>query len=366
MRISFALMALMFLLIAACQTEGDIERFRQDPSVFKADRADLIENGERYYARGAYHRALAQYKKLLKLEPSFWVAHMGTALCHYQLGKQLGASGKLQDAYSRFQAANEIFSDLWDGTVESSTQLEGARQFKVCMSLAQNERATGFLDTLRLNQLEKFLASATGDRAVKIQAEQARLRKHRSEVYTSAILKFRKLVAMDYPAPDAILNLADLELVTLQDEQATIHYIAYLDLCRTSIARWRNVRDHPEALEAGKNGQERVILESNKKIVLATKKAVFVLEKLAAMYFKGQAYKDALVLLEEALKLDPSQIGLRVNMAECMGPLGQYRAAVRNLELFLLDSSPFDARKKKAVRMRAEYLAHVKKSDSSG
>ncbi len=366
MRILSAVVALWFVLIPACQSDEDVDRFRQDPSVFKADRDDLIENAERYYARGAYHRALAQYGKLLKLEPSSWIARMGEGLCQYQLGKQLGGSGKLQDALVRFLTANKIFTDLWDGTVERSTQSEGSRQFKVCMSLAQNERATGFLDTLRLNQLEELLPSASTEQAAEIQKEQARLRRHRHEVYASAKLKFRKLVAMEYPAPDAILNLADLELVTLQDDQAIIHYHAYLDLCRTSIARWCNVRDHPDQFESGKNAQERVIMESKKKIASGTRKAVLVLEKLAAMSFKKSAYADAVKLLDEALRLDPSKVGLRVNLAECMGRLRQYQGAIRHLETFLRDSSPFDARKKKAVRMRADYLALLRKSETGG
>lgn len=366
MRMLFIFGFVAFAFIPSCQLGADPEPYQQESAVFQSDKEDCVHNGQRYYARGLYRRALDQYRKLLELDPNSWVGNMGAALCHYQLGKQQGGAGRLKEAHARFQKASEIYTRIWDGSVEASTQTEGARQFKVCMSLAENQRAMGYLDTLRLNQLEALLESAKPSRAAKIRKEQTRLRTRRREVYASALVKFRQLVAMEYPAPDALLNLADLELVTMQDEAAAGHYEDYLVLCRTSISRWRNMRDNPAEFQVGEKAAEQIILESNKQIASATKKAVDVLEKLASMQFKAAHHQKAATLLEEALQLDPSRVGLRVSLAECLAPLGRISAAVRHLEVFLRDSSPFDARKKKAVQMRAALLAKAGKSESRG
>ena len=349
-------------------------------STFEADAGDYALNAERYYETGDYRRALSQFQKYKEKEPNSWGAALGIAYCRYQLGRQLVASGRFEDAHVQLSEAEVAFTERWNGGVEKKASDPAAYQWKACMGLGLTERAIANLDSIKLAAIESRLRNGVDGGTAEVADQRRRLQNHRKEYYRRALEKFEALAKMQDASPDAFLNLGDLYVITgadLSNESALGNgsglndvgparrgnanrikaeraYMTYLETAKRSVDNWEKMRrDAAERYPDRRSYEEAVALIEQKRSS-ATEKTVDVMIQVALIKYGSGDTQAALGYLRSAHELDPKRTWLHLNIAECYDRLADYDQALKHVDTYIAQSPAGDEGVRRAYKLRAE------------
>jgi tetratricopeptide (TPR) repeat protein len=353
------------LLIGGCASETtETTRISANPdrsseSETPQPRGDVIEdvgdyalNAEKYYDNGDYARALTQFLKYKEKDPKSWGAALGIGYCYLNLGLGLAADSRLEDAFGQFKKAEVAFTGQWDGTVEKSAADAKAFQWKACMGLALTERALGNLESLFIRGIESRATIERGSQT--LQQEISERSRKRTDYYQRSLAKFRKLITMEAPPPDAFLNAGDLEMVVNGPVRAEPAYLAYLEVAKESVESWkRRQRESVETFKDRRSFEEATFI-IDKKLETATKKTVDVMIQLALINYTTGRYAESLQFLLDAQKLDPTRQSLHLNVAECYDKLGNQKEALKRIDEFLTLAVDGDPNVRRAYKLRSE------------
>lgn len=360
------LIVLMAAFAGGCASSdaGDLvygEVDKTDDGEFEADPEYYSDNAARFFQAGDYRRALTQFRRVLELTPDDTLARLGEGYSLYNVGLEQAARGATDRAGTSFEQAEDVFTDLWVSRagrqLESSTQDADGWHWKSLLGLAETERAIASLAKVESDRIDQALPHF--DDREKIDAELARQAKlgKRREVYSrKARDKFSTLCSMEYPSPDCLLNLGDLEYIAGNEPAAERAYVRYLELAERSVDVWDKRRD-----EATKNLKSKAEL----KVALAAiemkregalEKTIGVLEQLAEIKYRKGNYESALEYLEHALEIDPDRFVLNVPMAECHYELGSYEKGLDSIDRYIRLTPEFDDDTHRAYKLRSKLV----------
>ncbi len=362
MRTHLPLVLLALLSVAACSSGGssdleytDVET-RQDGN-FKGDADDYFNNAQNYYGAGDYYRALDQFEKQLKLVPDSRQGLLGTAYCRYNIGRNLAARGRLLDAADQMAKAEETFSRLWNGELVRDTTIDDDFNWKACLGLAMTERAIAALEKQHIDLIDRRLEGIRdASRSAEARKRQKQHEERRAHYLRLCFSKLQRLAQMQNAAPDALLNLGDVQLIRGNESAAERAYLDYLAIARHSVERWRKRREEAHETFKSKNELNRALSAIKVKEESATRKTVNVLVHLAEIKFSRQNYADSLSYLKDAMDLDPNRRELNVPMAECYDRLGNYEQALEHINLYIKSSPSFSRDTQRAFRLRSQLL----------
>lgn len=326
---------------------------------FEADAELYRHNAQAYYQAGDYFRALDQLRKAIKKDPGSKAARVGEALCLYNLGFNAAALGNTKDAATRLRAAEEKAEALIDEPLPRSTVEGDGLAWKSHLVLAMTQRALARLDRMVINGIDAQLAGASASERERMLEERKKRGIHEQELEEKALAGFRRLAAMEFAAPDAILNLADMELAGGNRRAAIEQYGRYLEIARRNIDNWnRSRKEWTEQLQSEKY-QLEAQREIDAKLESVVGKAVDVLKRLAHVEFVEGAHQDSLAHLLEAARLDPSRNDLNVPIAENHLRLGSHEEALAHIDAYIAGTSAFDDNVRRAYRLRSEILKEL-------
>ncbi|HGY89685.1 MAG TPA: tetratricopeptide repeat protein [Planctomycetes bacterium] len=366
-------LGLALLLLWSCGTNGGTDKNLHYSDVenpptkegFQGDASLFAANAQRFYDAGDYLAALQQFRKQLEKDPTAVDGRLGEAYSLYKLGVNLAARGAYKEANRRLEEALDNFEKLSREIPMERDTLEGdGYGWKVRLGLALSERALGALAKRQWDRIHSAILSMEDpSEVIKARAAQKVLLKRRVDYNERALEHFRELAAMGHPAPDVILNVADMELIAGNESLAERYYLSYRDIARRSVESWdRRQREAPDQIES-KNELERVLSTIEAKRRSAVEKLVKVLERLAEMRFDRGEYAEAASLIEEALKAQPDLVRLHVPMAEILEKQGKYRAALEHIDIYLRSLDSFDENAKKAAKLRSRLLDELKSAN---
>ena len=369
MRITTLLLLFALLAVGACETTPDgelayAEVEEQTPGEFEADADFHKQSAQSYYQAGDYRRALSQFRKWLEKQPDDPYARMGEAYCLYFIGAELAARGALVRADKLFDEAHAALEQLrseTDGEIEASTQTGEGLKWKIFMGLALVERARGALARTQFDALDARAAQVRDPKELEqLLAHQEELLRRRSDYSRKALERFRRLARMEYPAPEALHNLGDLELVLGNEDAAERAYLAYLNIAKRSVDAWDARRKKVAEMYESKHDLKVALDAIDRKQASALAKTVAVLERLAEIKYRRANYADAIGYLEQALELKPDLYRLHVPLAECYTELADYGKALEHIDVFIRSSEGFDDDTRKAYKLRSKLLREMK------
>lgn len=357
------LLALFACLLAACGSDGSnneleyTELAEGGEEEFKGDAEDYFNNAQEYYSAGDYYRALDQFLKQLQLVPDSRPGKLGESYSRYNIGRNLATRGRLLDAEVQFKEAEKGFGSLWNGSLVTDTLVADDFNWKACLGLAETERARAALEKQRIDLIDRRLEGIR-DNAERSKAleQQQTFANNRMVKLNHCFEKFRRLAQMQNAAPDALLNLGDVQLIRGNESAAERAYLDYLAIARTSVERWNKARAEAHRTYKSKKELEIVLAEMKRKEEGATKKTVGVLTQLAEIKFSRQNWGDSLSYLKDAMDLDPERHELNVPVAECYDRLGNYDKALVHIDRYIQTSPSFSKDTQRAFRLRSQLL----------
>lgn len=357
MRLSILLIAALVSLGACSSSPNDAapepEVVINDEGDFEGDYELHMANAQDYYDAGDFYRARDQFAKASLQRPDELGARLGEGFSLYHVGYNSAALGNLNRADKELSRAEKFFSELWTGEIPVSTSAGDGLSWKSALGLAMTWRALGSLDKMRIRRIDSDLNTATGKAQEELLAEQRKRDLRRGRNNEKARELFGRLAAMEYAAPDAIQNYADMELIAERPQVALRAYERYLGLVRENIKSWEERQnDWPTQFEFERFAKEaQGIIAEKRKSALA--KASNVLVQTAEIRFRDGEYESALRDLEEARRYTPRRTNLRVPTAECLDRLGRKDEALEHIDRYLRSRAEMDANTRRALKLRA-------------
>lgn len=373
------------LFTGACAViSSDPEAKRQEGPQFEAE--DYARNAKEYFEAGDWARAREQWQRQLGKQPGEWMAELGIASADHWLGSAALDRGNGREARQLLTRSLEASTRLWDGSLEkdtlSATPLPKA-QWKAALYVALNRRALADLDTLEARALrEEAARKGRHDPATLEMLQRAeRADSGSRKLQASAVELFGRLRVMEHPAPEVILQVAELQQRTGDTAAAEAGFRGWLELSSASLTQWKAQLDATGAVEDAKlrKAQREVI---RGKIRSVESKRIAVLVRLGNMAFdRGEEIlKHAGVIpspetardakrqfslavddLNAAFATDESRIDLLLKTAQCQGRLEQWELGLANLRRYkqvrAQRGDAFDQDLAAASRLEAEFAA---------
>ncbi|MCB9831984.1 MAG: tetratricopeptide repeat protein [Planctomycetes bacterium] len=373
MRKSLLLLAVSLISVAACSTGDDSDLHYNDVEVkspddgFEGDSEFYAANAQEYYGAGDYIRALDQFERQLKLDPTSRPGRLGLSLSTYQIGLDQAARGRLGDAEARFTRAESILRELWNGQLVADTEIADDFNWKACLGLAMTERAIAALERRYIEAIDRRITrNEDPKRRAEMLTEQKRHDERRQHYGREALDKFERLARMKNAAPDALLNLGEMHLVVGNEVSAERAYLDYLDIAKQSVEMWNQKRVAAPDEYKSRNELRAALEVIKRKQDQATEKTVGVLERLAEIKFRKRNYADCIGYLKEALALDPARYQLHVPLAECYEHLENDEKALEHIDLFIRSTPGFTEDTQRAYKLRSRLLQKLGRSDVEG
>lgn len=368
------ILVLMAACVAGCASNGDAgeldyaEVEQSGDGNFEADPDYYADNAQRFIQAGEYRRALTQFRKVLEQDPNDNLSRLGEGYCLYHIGLDLAARGSLDRASRSFQQAEGVFANLWvdraGESLERSTQDPEAWHWKSLLGLAETERAIASLAKVELDRIDAALPRIEDPEKVRSGLErQTKLRKRREIYNRKARERFSALSSMEYPAPDSLLNLADIEYVIGNEPAAERAYLDYLSLTERSVEIWDERRDEAMKNLESKSERRVALAAIEKKRESALEKNLKVLQQLAEIKFRKGNYGASLEYLERALDIDPERYVLNVPMAECHYELGSFEKGLEHIDRYIRLSEEFDDDTHRAYKLRSKLVNGLERVD---
>ncbi|MEY2742506.1 MAG: hypothetical protein RIS21_874 [Planctomycetota bacterium] len=358
-----ALSALGLLLTIGCALlPEDDPRADKDTRMF--DAAYYKQNAAEYFQGRQYPRAREQFVKYLELEPDSWTGRLGLAFTDYYIARDFVVSrGDLAAARERTELAEKSFRELWDGTIEGSTETADPRrpQWKAALGVAMSVRQLGVLDGLEADRWEAE-ARKGGKSAEEALKRGVDAEARRDKRYREAVAIYEKLVAQEAASAQSISDLAELHVVLKQDAKAEALYLRWLDAAK----RTREGLTSRKTEAASISDREAKTLSMkflDEKLESNAEKQADVLSDLAGLAWARGEWQRGRAWIEQAVETAPRRTEFLLKLAQFEDKLMMYETGITHIDAYLKDRTArnleFDDAAAEALRLRKRMQAEI-------
>lgn len=359
------LLASLFVLASGCAFFPDEEpKPEKDTRLF--DAAYYKQNAAEYFQGRQYPRAREQFVKLLELDPDSWTGKLGLAFTDYYIAREFVVTkGDQATARSRSEHAEKEFRDIWDGTIEPSTEGVDIRkpQWKAALGVAMTVRQLAVLDGLEADRFEAE-AKKGGKNAEEALKRGVDAEARRDARYKDAIAIYEKLVAQEFASAQAISDLAELYVVKRHDAKAEALYLRWLEAAR----RTREGLASRKVEVTSSTDKETKALSTkfiDEKLSSNAEKQAAVLSDLAGLAWARGEWQRGRTWIEEALTVAPDNRGLYLKLAQFEEKLMMFETGIVHVDEFLRRSTrtgtEFDDATAEAFRLRKRMESELAK-----